>query len=88
MITVGTMSVEEPAPAAPVSRSVLNRSAAVFTGAADDATQTRPGNEVAPSQMNLRGSASMLGSFIIAWLGRLREMPPITLPSCAAFNAM
>ena len=23
----------------------------------------------------------MFGSFIIAWLGRLREMPPITVPS-------
>ena len=81
--TVGTMLVDEPAPTPPVSNSVLNISAAVLTGASVEAAQTRPGNEVAPSQLNLRGSASMFGRCIIAWLGRLREMPPITLPSRA-----
>ena len=86
--TVGTMLVEEPDPTPPVSSSVLKMSAPVFTGASVAAAQTRPGNDVAPSQLKRRGSASMLVMPIMAWLGRLREMPPITLPSRGARTYM
>src|SRR4029078_4269816 len=68
--------------------SVYTAARDVSPGAAPAATQTRPGNEVAPSQLNLRGSASMLGRCIIAWLGRVREMPPITEPSRGARTYM
>src|SRR5262245_66305057 len=78
------MLVDEPVPTLPTISSRMNRSAGVLTAAAVEATQTRPGNEVAPSQMKRRGSASMLGSPMAAWLGRLREIEAITVPSRGA----
>ena len=84
MSTVGTMLVEEPTPALPVEQLLRERCRRVFTARCADATQTRPGNDVAPSQMKRRGSASMLGWPITAWLGRLREIVPITVPSRGA----
>ena len=85
MNTVGTMLVEEPAPAPPTISSVLEQVGAAFSPAHRvPTTQTRAGNDVAPSQMNLRGSASMLGWPIIAWLGEVAREPPITVPSRGA----
>src|SRR6516165_4565163 len=54
------MLSEEPAPAPPTMNSWMNRSAGVLIGAVTQRTQTRPGSDVAPSQLKRRGSASTL----------------------------
>ncbi len=84
LITVGTMLVDAPAPMLPTISSWVNRSSGVLTGAVDPATQIRPGNEVAPSQVKRRGSAVMFCCPIKAWLAKLREIEPNTVPSRGA----
>src|SRR3984893_546196 len=79
------MLSDEPAPEPATISSWVNRSAAVFTGAAAEATHTRLGSEVAPSQLNRRGSALTLACPMRAWLGTLRENEPNTVPSRGAW---
>src|SRR6201747_2010322 len=85
MKTVGKMLSEEPAPEPATINSCANRSAGVLTGALPQATQTRLGSDVAPSQLNRRGSALTLAWPIRAWLGTLRENDPSTVPSRGAW---
>jgi hypothetical protein len=55
-----------------------------LTGEVTQRTHTRAGSDVAPSQLNRRGSASTFIWPISAWLGTLRENDPNTVPSRGA----
>src|SRR4051812_47145326 len=83
--TVGMMLNVEAAPEPPTISSCVNTSAGVLTGVDPAAVQIRAGNDVAPSHWKRRGAASILGWPIIAWLGKLREKVPMTVPSRGAW---